>query len=211
MANTAGQWHALIVTVMADTPQALLAACEQVRQYPCDRKGCTESGFSTLAIPGTTVCFVEKFEQWYRLRFNSSMHTYPNKTEFFERLRLFRCGAPAESGAACNTTDYVDVSNWKERIGFVGGSDAFNFFEFTSSLRAATPYATRSEVIDLAQALADDIEAKGPASIGEVRQTGGIIWAWTVTERQLVRSLMRGFTICFPVALCVLLAASGTL
>ena len=134
-----------------------------------------------------------------------------NETEFFDRLKLFRCNAPAlPSNSTCD--DASANTDWSELIGFVNDELKFIGIEFVSSLQWDTPYSTRKDVMkrgdDLRTWMRNNDDSNG-ASLEDTEVSGGHFWAWTVTEGELVDSLFRGFAICFPIAFFVLLFATG--
>ena len=192
--------------------RSVLEACNTTKTWTCVESGC-QSSFGTLALPGTQRCFLKEFRDWHFLRYGVSETYSPfiNRTVFMDRLKQFRCNAPAlPSNSTCDDAS-IDT-DWSDLIGFVNGELKFVGIEFVSSLQWDTPYATRKDVLqrgdDLRDWMRSNDETNG-ASLDDAQLSGGHFHAWTVTEGELVNSLFRGFAICFPIAFFVLLFATG--
>ena len=150
---------------------------------------------------------------WHFSRYgiNETYTPFITSEEFFDRLKLFRCNAPAlPSNSTCD--DATASTDWSELIGIVNDELKFIGIEFVSSLQWDTPYSTRKDVMkrgdDLRAWMRNNDDRNG-ASLENAEVSGGHFWAWTVTEGELVDSLFRGFAICFPIAFFVLLFATG--
>jgi len=203
----------------ADAQKSILEACDQMMSWTCEASGC-DSPFGTLALPGTQKCFMSSFRDWHVERYGTNetyAPTIPNRTEFWNRLKLFRCNAPAQpSNSTCNDAEMAGQMDWSDLVGFVNDELKYVAIEFVSSLQWDTAYATRKDVMARGEDLTTWIKNNDAANsasfyLGPVKETGGHFWAWTVTEGELVDSLFRGFAICFPIAFCVLLFATGNL
>ena len=100
-----------------------------------------QSNTGTLALPGTERCFLKEFRTWHFSRYgiNETYSPFITSEEFFDRLKLFRCNAPAlPSNSTCD--DATASTDWSELIGIVNDELKFIGIECVSSLQWDTPY-----------------------------------------------------------------------
>lgn len=189
----------------ADAHSALLRLCDGLRDAPCAVDACV-GGFGRLVRPNTLECPLEDFDAWYNeTKFNATRHGEydggehrPTGDEFLELLQEFS----QESG-------YETASS----IGFIDGTLKYVEVPFTATLLSGQPFSTTFQYMDAIRDALRGVLAgrRGAAKLGEKPYVyAGRHFTWVVTERALVDGVLQGFTICFPVAFCVLVVATGS-
>ena len=188
--------------------QALLQLCQSMQTLQCEvgdtfLDGCQDQTNHRLVRAGTLVCFMKEFRDWH-----SWTHgVVPNeangvtKAQFLDRLKSFR----ADTKPGNNTQ-----ASWKTIIGIIGGELKYVRIPFTSTVVRLAPVLSKEPVHALVQEEVKKTKADMPIGLKTLFQEAGYYgWVWMVTQRQLVTSMMTGMAICFPIALGVLLVATG--
>jgi len=169
-------------------------------------EACTDQTTHRLARAGTLVCFMKEFRQWHYYRHGLVYPTSSNgvsKTQFLDRLNTFR---------KTTTPGNETTKSWKSTIGFIGGKLKFLRIPFTSTMVRLKPVLVKEPLYNYLEKAVEEKKKELPKGLKTIFQEGGYYgWVWMITQRQLVTSMMTGMAICFPIALGVLLIATGNI
>jgi len=87
--------------------------------------------------------------------------------------------------------------------------------EFRSSVTTPLSNADAHDVYDIMEDFIGERRGKAPEGMQSIFQSDTLVpalgWTWMSVEDALVRNLMVGFAICFPVAFVVLIGATGNI
>jgi hypothetical protein len=173
------------------TQNALLNACQTMRDQSCGASGCE---FGKLMRSNSVICPLEEFHTWHKAHStygpNAPFQATVTSVEFYDRLKEFRL-------AEKSTTD--PSRTFEKLIGFVNGDLKFMITEATLSLKLLQGNQMIGDVKDVADEMQKSID-------------GGryFVWdfTWYVTQNALIRGLVIGMAIAFPVAFLTLAYAT---
>merc|ERR1711871_333571 len=192
---------------------AFVDLCDFIETLQCkDEKNpgkyleaCADQTTHRLARAGTLVCFMKEFRQWHYYRhglYPTSSHGV-SEIQFLDRLKTFR---------KTTTPGNETTKSWKSTIGFIGGKLKFLRIPFTSTMVRLKPVLVKEPLYDYLEKAVEEKKKELPKGLKTIFQEGGYYgWVWMITQRQLVTSMMTGMAICFPIALGVLLIATGNI
>ncbi|KAH8047117.1 hypothetical protein JL722_13274 [Aureococcus anophagefferens] len=175
------------------------AAQEQVL-YACDELRAPDGG--ALTRPGSTVCFLEEFQAWHAATYDGAT-TYDLGAETFDaRLSTFR-----ETTAPTNEVNVV--ASWKELIGFVDGELRFVRVDAKLSVIEEGAMDKKKRRLGQFNDLVDRVARAGGAEfLGDDLFHSSEAWVWYKTQTALVKGLLLGLSLAFPVAFAVLVLAT---
>lgn len=175
------------------------AAQEQVL-YACDELRASDGG--ALTRPGSTVCFLEEFQAWHAATYDGAT-TYDLGAETFDaRLSTFR-----ETTAPTNEVNVV--ASWKELIGFVDGELRFVRVDAKLSVIEEGAMDKKKRRLGQFNDLVDRVARAGGAEfLGDDLFHSSEAWVWYKTQTALVKGLLLGLSLAFPVAFAVLVLAT---
>jgi hypothetical protein len=174
-----------------EAQQALLSLCEDLRVAPCAAAGCTRPP-RTLAAEGTVSCFLEALKAEHN-------GTLPTGEAFLPALLRWRDETEAGGEAA-------------RMIGLIEGELKYVRIDYEMTLlNGQTPAIVREVYEEHIGFLASSFLPTAPPSLATIFPfTASRAYTWMVTQKRLVDGIFTGFTICFPVAFCVLFLATGS-
>ena len=175
-------------------------AAQQQILYACDELRTSDGG--ALTRPGSTVCFLEEFQAWHAATYDGAT-TYDLGAETFDaRLSLFR-----ETTAPTNEVNVV--ASWKELIGFVDGELRFVRVDAKLSVIEEGAMDKKKRRLGQFNDLVDRVERAGGAEyLGDDLFHSSEAWVWYKTQTALVKGLLLGLSLAFPVAFAVLVLAT---
>jgi hypothetical protein len=191
---------------------ALLKMCDFIETLQCKDESktgefleaCADQTLHRLARSGTLVCFMKEFRNWHFYRHGLVYPTSANgvtKSQFLDRLKTFR---------KTTTPGNETTKSWKTTIGFIDGQLKFVRIPFTSTMVRLKPVLLKEPLYEYLEKIVEEKKEDLPEGLKYLFQEGGYYgWVWMITQRQLVTSMMTGMAICFPIALGVLLIATG--
>lgn len=175
-------------------------AAQQQVLYACDQLRTSDGG--ALTRPGSTVCFLEEFQAWHAATYDGAT-TYDLGAETFDaRLSIFR-----ETTAPTNEVNVV--ASWKELIGFVDGELRFVRVDAKLSVIEEGAMDKKKRRLGQFNDLVDRVERAGGAEfLGDDLFHSSEAWVWYKTQTALVKGLLLGLSLAFPVAFAVLVLAT---
>merc|ERR1719181_2318061 len=142
----------------------------------------------------STVCFLEEFQAWHAATYDGAT-TYDLGAETFDaRLSTFR-----ETTAPTNEVNVV--ASWKELIGFVDGELRFVRVDAKLSVIEEGAMDKKKRRLGQFNDLVDRVERAGGAEfLGDDLFHSSEAWVWYKTQTALVKGLLLGLSLAFPVA-----------
>lgn len=172
----------------------IFSACDNLETFNCE-SGCTGE---TLVRPNSTLCFLREFEQWHGDEYGQSIQGL-TKTTFNDRLRVFRQTTSPSSD---------DYSSWENYIGFVDDELRFVRIDTRVSMTLEEPTQNKKMVIRRTNKfLSRYCRQVRDSGLPDVWQFS-YAWVWFKTQRALVKGLLIGMAIAFPVAFITLVGAT---
>jgi predicted RND superfamily exporter protein len=188
---------------------ALIDLCKYLETLQCKDEngayleGCYDATYHRLVRTGSLQCFMSEFREWHRDNFNNASTTAPSitRTQFMDRLHTFRRTTKPKND---------NMASWKTSIGFIDGKLKYVRITFMSNLLRLKPIMIQQPLYNAMEKEVKSFVAKAPTELKTVFQEATYYgWVWMITQETLVTSLINGMIICFPIALAVLLVATG--
>jgi protein dispatched 1 len=182
--------------------KVMVRMCNDIVKYSCDADACKPTNL--LARGNTTECFMVDFREWAQSSYSEDTYLM-DEGAFYSRLEEFR---------EKETQRYHDQVTWQDHIGFIDGELRFATVYFTSTMKGETGNTEKAEVA----ARLDDFVKRvkrydecDECSCASLFYTSPFAFVWMKSEQGLVKGFYQGLSIAFPVALVVLLFATGNI
>lgn len=117
---------------------------------------------------------------------------------------------PSELISRLQNFTLSNPSRYKNSMGFVNGEFRFTTITFRTTLKINQPAGIKEPVFDVLYSYRDSLVANGPEGF-EVILFSGFDMVWLEAELGIVRGMVNGISISFPVAFLVLLASTGNI
>ena len=176
--------------------QQVLRACEGLRTFNCE-SGCAGE---LLTRPNSTVCFLEEFQQWHAEQFDGNSTYGLDMATFNARLINFR--------DTTTPKDDSTATSWKELIGVVDGKFRFFRLDARLSMDIDESLTQKAQVLRRANKFMSRYARDLNTDLPSVWHTSDA-WLWFKAQRELIRGLLTGMAIAFPIAFVVLTGATG--
>lgn len=182
--------------------KVVVKMCQDVVKYTCDSSACKPTNL--IARGNTTECFMADFRSWAQSSYYEDTYTMDEAT-FYSRLEEFR---------QTEFQKFHDQVTWQDEIGFIDGELKFATVYFTSTMKQDV---SSSEKLEVANRLDDFLSRVkrypecDECNCKSLMYTSPFAFVWMRSEQGLVKGFYQGLAIAFPVALIVLLFATGNI
>lgn len=190
-----------------------VSACADIRASQCEVEGVCV--YETLVKPTSGfVCVIEDLQAYYRVYWPGAdpAAAHVPSDEFEAVWRAFLTD-PQQFGPGNATKLSAHQSKYQQSVGVIDGKIKFVTLRFLSSFPFPTPNGQTHKFYDDLEAIVAKWKARAPPEMAGIYQTDDRrpTWGftWMAVEDALVRNLLLGFAICFPVALVVLILSTG--
>jgi hypothetical protein len=160
--------------------------CDALMAASCSKAGCEGGRLVSPPRQGdTTWCWIKPFIAAYPVAQRTG-------AAFIPAVTAFRAANPAMASS----------------IGLAGTQLKYATIVVRATLKQFQPNEKTEPVFGEFERFISARIATAPAGMGSMVHSGGVFWTWTFTEKELVKSVFRGFAICFPAAFIVLMLAT---
>eukprot|EP00971_Amphidinium_carterae_P330706 6463874-Amphidinium_carterae.1 len=169
-----------------EAQQAVLDACESLKQKTCTLPGC-ENGGSGLLMMDTAEqewsCFMEDFHKWlefaYPLEHEAAVQsTWPSGSDFVSKLYQFRdLDDSSREASGCCAQSRVLPPNYFEDIGFINGHLKYIQVRIRTTLNEDLSYADGIDVRDMMDDWIDTQIAVQPEGMRSLKYHGNGLFA----------------------------------
>ena len=204
---------------------SLFQFCEQLESQQCSSGGtssslqiCADFGASPkrMVLEGTTRCFIRDFYQWNFEKYNGGAAAY---------VTALGGEAMSATGAVAKAAQRLDAATFEERlvaftkdgkskakskldVGIVGKRVAYARIWARLAVIGRHGISAKQPLYNIMQNMTTTFNLNAPAPAKTMVQKTNWYWMWMQSESAFVNGLLSGLTICFPVALLVLLVAT---
>jgi len=193
-----------------DSQLFFLKACDQIDNTECTASACLDT--TLVRKHQKSVCVIRDMLEMYKtggLSYSDASATTIPEDKFDQLYDDFFTNPSLPDASAMQTRR----DTFLEMIGRYENEYKWAMIQFKTS--AVVPLFNKEahSLYDAIEALVDQLVGEAPAGMQSMFQTdiemSNLGWTWMDLEDALIRNLITGFSICFPVAFVVLVLATG--